>query len=197
MLDGIKAGRVQTDELRLGGKQRPRTRSEVLEARADGEYHVGVPHHRVGGFRTRYTDWPGIARVARNEGGLSRNRLDDRNSVFFGERCQFGLGPRVVNATSRDNRGSFGGSQHFHGASELAAVGTRPGGFVNRCLKERLGVVKCVSGDILWQADKGWPTVTRIEHRCDRLRQGAQDLSWVRDAIPIANDRSERVVDRG
>ena len=71
---------------------------------------------------------------------------------------------------------------------------------VGRCsctvaLEEAVRVVVRLGLDVLRQRDERRPAVRRVEHRGHGVRQRVHDLLGPGDAVPVAADRLERVVD--
>ena len=80
MLDGIKAGCIDADELCFGSKRGPRSGREVLEPRAHRDDEVGFLGQGIGRFGARDPDRPAVARVVRTQAGLAGHCLHHGNA---------------------------------------------------------------------------------------------------------------------
>ena len=78
---------------------------------------------------------------------------------------------------------------------QLAMVGAQPAQLVHDGLEQPHGEVPGLGLHVLRQADEGRAAIGRVDHRGDRERQRLRDLRRARDAVPVARDRPERVVD--
>ena len=132
----------------------------------------------------------------RDEARLARHRLDDRDVVPLGERRERGLGPAVVHTATGDDERPFRGAQQRGRAVELAEVGARPGDRSDRrSRRTRPGSrtpPPARPGAGRGRPARRWPDRASV----DGVRQRVQQLLGSDDAVPVANDRLERVVDR-
>ena len=83
------------------------------------------------------------------------------------------------------------------GRLHLGLVRARAADAVQRRLEECRRIIEGLALGVLRQPEKGRPAIGGIQHGRDRLRQRLQDLLGPHDAVPVARDRLERVVDRG
>ena len=196
MLQGVEPRGIDTNELGLRSKQRPRPRREVFQSRADSKNDIGLAHHLVCGVGPRHSDRARVIRVVGKQRGLSGNGFDDGDSVLFGKSRKLCFGERIVDTTASDDCGPFRGAKNIDRPGELPTVWSRTRSLVDSCLKERFGVVEGIRRDVLGQTDERRSTVTGIQHRGHGLRQRTENLCGVGDAIPIPNDRLERVIHR-
>ena len=181
--------------LALGGERRPRAGGEVLQAGADGDDDIGLGGECVRRRATGDADRAGVQRMGRQHARLARHRLDDGDVVDLGEAGELGLGAGVVDPSPGDDQRAGGVADDVGGAAQLLDVGTRSGDLVHRWLEEALREVERLGLDVLRQGDERRPAVRRVEHRGHRVRQRVHDLLGPGDAVPVAGDRLERVVD--
>ena len=115
--------------------------------------------------------------------------------MAHGEVGKLAFRQRVVNAAAGDDERPLRSSKHCCGTVELAEIGSRTDGGVQTLLEELLGEVVGHRCDILGQAEERRPALTRIAHDADRLRQRAEHLRRIGDAVPEAHHGAEGVVD--
>jgi hypothetical protein len=127
---------------------------------------------------------------------LAGDGLDDRDAVRLGEGGELALRQRVVHSPTGDEERRPRATDDLHRRPHLVDRRSGPGDRVHGRLEERSRVVEGLRLHVLWQAEEGRTAVGRVEHRGDRLRQRLHDLRRVGDAIPVAHDGSEGVVDR-
>lgn len=101
-----------------------------------------------------------------------------------------------MNAAARDDDRAFCPHESVRGGRHLIDIGTNPPDPV------KVGFEKCgrkVVRDplhVLRQGKKRRSTIRRIQHGGDRGGQGLDELSGMRDSVPIASDWLERIVNR-
>ena len=177
-------------------EHRPRARREVLQPRADRDDEVGLRHDDVGGSRARDADRSCVPGMVGEQARLACDGLDDRDAELLGERRELLLRARVVDAAARDDDRPLRRPDRVGRAHDLSEVRPRPRDLVHLDGEELLGVVVGVGRDVLRQADERRAAVRGVEQRADGLRQRAEDLRGVHDAVPVAHDRAEAVVHR-
>ena len=138
---------------------------------------------------------PGVERVVGEQRRLARHRLDHGHAVLLGEAAQPRLGERVVHAAAGHDQRRLGAAQRLGGGRQLALVGALPARLVHDGLEQPHRVVVGLGLDVLRQPEEGRAAVGGVEQRGDRERQRLRDLRRARDAIPVARDGPEGVVD--
>ncbi len=196
MFQSIKPRGVDRDELRVLAERRPRTRREILQARADREDHVGLGGERIGGGRADDADRACMRRVIVRKPALAGNRLDNRNAVLDRE-LGYGLfSQRIAHTAAGDQNRLLRGLEQRHSFGELLAVGARARHAPCARLEEDRRVVEGDFLDVLRKGEKRRPAIGGIEHRGHRLRERREDLRRMRDAVPIPSHRLERIIHR-
>ena len=110
------------------------------------------------------------------------------------KRC---LGTRVVDATAGDDDRTLRCCEQSNGRGEFVCVGTGTGNRAHLRREECRRVVVGLCGNILRQSEERGPALPRVEQHRHRMGQGGEHLRRVRDAVPVAHDRTEGIVHRG
>ncbi len=196
MLAGIEAGRIDANEPEiLLLEHGPGAGGEILQPRADRHHDIGFARQRVGGGRADDAEGSGVHGMRVGHDPPPGNGFDYRNAVLLGKRRQLGAGLRVMDAAAGDDQRPPGVLEHGCGARHLAAIGTGTARLVHPPFEEALGIVIGFALGVLAERQERRPAIGRIEHRGDRLGQRLEDLLRPRDAVPIAGDGPERIVD--
>jgi len=82
------------------------------------------------------------------------------------------------------------------GGGYLLQIGTRPADAVNARCEERHRKIVGTALHVLRQTQKRRAAIRRIEHGSNSGRKRLQQLCRMSNAIPVARDRLERIVDR-
>ncbi len=127
---------------------------------------------------------------------LAGDRLDDRDAALHREVRDRLLGQRIAHAAAGDEDGFFRRPQQRRRLREPPPVGARTRDHPYARLEEELRVVERQFRGVLRQREEGWSAIGWVEHHRDGLGQRRDDLSRMRDAIPIARHGLEGVVHR-
>ncbi len=196
LLVGIPGRRVDAHEPDVGiAEDRPRPGREVLEPGPDGDDHIGLFRDGIGGPRARHPERPRVVRVVMRERRLARDRLDDRDPVPLRERAERVDGARVVDAATGDEQRSLGPADQRGRRLDVARIGARPPDVVDGWFEESGREVVRLGLDVLGQREERRSARRRIQHHGQGLRQRADDLGGLGDAVPVAAHRPERIGD--
>ena len=196
VLDGIETRGVDGDEPGLGRERAPRPGGEVLQPGPDREDDVRVRRERIGRRRPDDPERTHVDRIVVDQHPAARHRLRDRDPAGRGEGGELRLRERIADPAARDDEGAPSRREEGGRRRDLVPVRARARDDVHHRLEERLGVVERDLLGILAEADEGRPAVGRVDHHGGGLGERGDDLLGMGDPIPVAGDRTERIVDR-
>ena len=194
VLGRIMAARVQADQAGIGRKHRPASGGEVLQPRADGQDHVRRPRDGIGTVGSGDPQRSDVQGVIRQQVRPPGNGFHHRNAMRLGKTRKFRHRARVLHPTPGHDHRAFGGAQQGRSLSHFGTVGRLAADAVDAPREERLGVVIGPALQVLRQTHEGRAAIGGVKHRGKGCRQRLQDLRGVSDAVPVAADRLEGVV---
>ena len=151
-----------------------------------GEDHVGFRRQRVGRGRADDADRADMRGVVVRDRAFAGDRLGDRDAARLGELAKSLLGTGIAHAAAGDDQRPLCAFEERDRLGQPVAVGARARDRHDGRLEEGFGIV---AGDllrVLRQSDEGRAAIGRVEHRRHRLRQRADDLLGMDDAVPVA-----------
>ena len=101
-----------------------------------------------------------------------------------------------MNAATRDNDRPFAAPDPLGRRREFVGIGAKPADSVHVRFEEGQRVFIADPLHVLRQSEKGRTAIGRIEHGRNRRWQRLDQLRRVGDAVPVARDGLEGIVDR-
>lgn len=139
---------------------------------------------------------PAVEGVRVRHQRAARGGLGDGNAVPLGEVQRAPPGAGVPDAAAEHQQRPLGRAQHARGLGDGPAVRARPQRPVRDRLEQRLGEVVRLRLDVLRQRQDDRARVGRVREHPRDLRQRREQLLGPGDAVEVAADRTEGVVDR-
>ena len=139
---------------------------------------------------------PQFERVVGHQRSATGHRFHHRDVVTLGKGSQPFFGQRPVDPPAGHDERSLRSSQCSRRSAQLAGV--RAGGGVSRGRprrNKREGKSKASPWTSWGEADEGRAAVPGVEHYAEGVRQRLNQLLRRGDAVPMADDRLEGVVD--
>ena len=124
----------------------------------------------------------------------ARDGFDHGDAVGFGKGGQFGHRAGVLHAAARHDHRALGGAQQGGGLVNLGHVGRLAADAVEATREEGLRIVIGPALQVLRQAEEGRAAIGGVKQGGKGCGQGLQDLGGVGDAVPVAADGPEGVV---
>ena len=126
---------------------------------------------------------------------LARLRLAHRDAGEAGEFIERGCRAAVQHAPARHDQRAFGIPDHRYGARQQVAVRQRAGDMPHALAEQLLRVIPGFRLHVLRQRQGDRAGVGRRGEHAHGFRQGGDELVRSGDAVPVARDRFEAVVD--
>jgi hypothetical protein len=195
---GVRGVDVHGDEphvwiLELGlGRSR-----EIRQPCTQAKHDVGRECDPVRRQRAGDTNAAETERVRLEQGALAGLGHRDGNASRFGELLDCGAGVRIVHAATGDEQRALGGAQQRGGRAELFRPGRRSRHLIYALGKKMDRTVEGLGLHVLGQSDRDGTGLGRIREHAHGLGHGGEDLFRPVDAVPVARDRLEAVVDAG
>ena len=176
-------------------EERPGAGGEVLEAGADADDDVGGLGDGVGGGGAGDADRAEVQRVVPGHRGLAGLGLADRDVVLLGEGLQRAGRLGVEHAAAGDDERALRAADGVGGDLDLAQAraGAAAVPFLGR---EELGrPVEGLGLHVLAEGERDRAAVGGVGHGGEGARERGQQLLGAGDAVEVAADRAEGVVD--
>lgn len=196
-LERVGGADVQVDEADVrvleegGGGGR-----EVGPAGADAEHHVGGAGQFVGGGRPGVADAADVAGVVVEQRALARLGARDRDAGVLGERAEHVLGQGVPHPAAGDDQRPPGLPQLPHCARQFIGVDGRGPHLPDPLPEELLRPVVRLRLDVLRQRERDGAGVRGVGQDAHRVQGGRDQRLGAGDAVEVAGDRAQAVVDR-
>ena len=197
MLEGIDFRDVDVDEADLGILERGLgCRGEIAQARADGDDQVGLARRDVRARSAGDADRAEILRVIEGQRALACLGLSHGNAGLLREPGQC-LGCFAVEyAAARHNQRPAGRADPLGGDRQLTALGFGAGDVPDALLEHLFGIVERLGLYILRQRQGDGAGLGGRGQDAHGFGQRADQLIGPVDAVPVARNRLESVVDR-
>ena len=175
---------IQGDDLALD--ERIRSGGEVLQPASDRQHDIGLFGKAVGRRCAGHAKRADIELVTLDHRRFACLRGGDGDAGSFGEIGQRLRRTRIADAAAADDERTPRRQQRRNGAIQFTFVrpDTADGPQARR--EETLRIVPCLGLDILAQAQRHRPAISRVGQHRHRLRQGLKKLFRTGDAIKIA-----------
>ena len=196
MLGGVERGDIYVDKAHVRIlKRRFRRRGEIAIAGADAYHQVGIACKAVGGGGAGGADGSHAERMVVAQAAAAGERFAHRNAGLFGESAQR-LGRLAVDhAATGDDQRALARADPFCRALQRRPIGTVARNSPDPLRKKRFRVVIRFCLHVLRQAHRHRPGLHRVGQHAHRRRQGSHQLVRSIDAVPVATERLEAVVD--
>jgi hypothetical protein len=126
---------------------------------------------------------------------LAALALGHRYAVRFGESAQRVPGLAVEHAAAHHDQRPLCRAQKMCGTRQFGAIGRHAPEAEGFGVQEVLGAVEGLGLHVLRQRQAHGAAAGRIDHGLDRAGQGREDLLRPQDAVEIARDRAQAIVD--
>ena len=190
----VELGHVEVEKARARKRSVGRG-GKVLVTRAHADDQVRFERHPVGARRARGADRAQIQRPVIGQRALAGLGLGDRNTVS-GDKAQQGLvGLAVVHAAAGDDERRPAGADPLGRLGEESPIRAHARNRPHAGLEEAGGIVVGFRLDVLRQAQRDRAGVGGRGQHAHRVRQRIDQLVGPIDAIPVAGDGAEAIVD--
>jgi len=194
---GVELGHIDVDEAHVGVlERRLGGGGEVAIARADADHQVGVAGDQVRPQRAGDADRAQVERVIVGQRALARLRLPDGDARLLDELAQHSRRVAVVHAAAGDDQRTLALPDPLRRLAQRGEVGAVARDVPDALAEERPRIVEGHRLHVLGQGQGHRAGVGGRSQHTHRFRQGGEQLLRAGDAIPVARDRLEAVVDR-
>ena len=195
-LVGVELGHIDIDEAdafaresRLGGA------GEIAVARADADHEIRLARQQIGALGAGDADGAQVERIVVSQRALARLRLADRDAGALGEALQRIMRLAVVDAAAGDDQRLLAGADPLGRALDGGRISAVARDLPDALLEQEVGIIVGFGLRVLRQRQRDRARIRRRGQHAHGFRQRGDQLLGAVDAIPIARDRLEAVVD--
>ena len=196
LLVGVERRDVDVDEAHVRVLERGAGRGgEVLVPGADADHQVGLGDHGVGGRGAGGADGPEAQRVVPVHDPHARLGVGHGDPGGLGELGQRLGGEGVVHPAAGDDHGPLGRTDRRDGRADVLLLGRRPADPPLPGGEELLGHLQRLGLHVLRERDRHGAGLGRVREHPHAVEQRREELLGPPDAVEVAADRPEDVVD--
>ncbi len=129
------------------------------------------------------------------ETAFARHRLTNGNAGTINELAQRLCGLSIDDAAPGNNQRALAGANQRRRLFQRMTIGAIARDMPDAAGEERSGVCKSLGLYVLGQGQRDGPGLRRAGQHAHRFRQSRQQLFGPRDAIPVAADGLEGIID--